>query len=156
MSFKVLQKVFSLEDIRTHPDLEPHARAVQAEQKAPVYILRNSAVCVYSPVLIYGAQRAAEPSGCHCWPPTINLNHTDMASFGQEQENLPPPHPALRYMWTSATFYSLSIIYKAFYLCPHLTFLKHTSEMHIVSPKVPLFATRPYKQSAKKSPWEEH
>lgn len=105
-----MQKVFSLEDIRTHLDLEPHAGTVQAEQKAPVYILRNSAVCVYSPVLIYDAQRAPEPSGCHCWPPTINLNHTDMASFGQEQENLSPPHPALRYMWTSATFYSLSII----------------------------------------------
>lgn len=108
--FRVLQKVFSLKDIRTHLDLEPCAGMVQAGQKAPVYILRNSAVCVYCPVLIYGAQRALEPGGCHCWPPTINLNHTDMASFGQEQENLPPPHPALRYMWTSATFYSLSII----------------------------------------------
>lgn len=63
MSFKVLQKVFSPSDIRTHLDLEPHAGTVQAGQNAPVFILRNSAVCVYCPVLIYDAQRAPEPRG---------------------------------------------------------------------------------------------
>lgn len=89
MSCWVLQKVFSLPGIMAHLDLEPYVGAVQT----PVYILRNSAVGVYWPVVIYGARRTPEPRllTSHYKPQSHSHGFTYI-----ETGNFPPPHPELK------------------------------------------------------------